>query len=144
MPDEDRGDRRLNVAVHEEVLGREVRIGDGTGPNQAFTLPVIARDAGSGDRVPPYSADADAASRVVDAMRRRGWVLEEPRREGRESTQWAAGFHRGEESVVYTARTGRAPESVCRAALRAVRSRDDRSGEAHGSPGSPSPGPGAS
>lgn len=124
MSGEDRGDRRLNVAVHEEILNREVRIGDGTGPEQEFTLPVIARDAESGERVPPYSADRDAARRVVDAMRRRGWELEEPRREGREATQWAAGFHRGDESVVYTARTDSAPESVCRAALRAVRSRE--------------------
>lgn len=122
MPDDDRGDRRLNVAVHEEVVGRGVTIGDGTGPNQEFTLPVIARDDGTGDRVPAYSADGDAVRRVVDAMRRRGWVLEEPRREGRGTPQWAAGFHRGDESVVYTARTESAPESVCRAALRAVRS----------------------
>ena len=135
MPDENRGDRRLNVAVHEEVLEREVRIGDGTGPNQEFTLPVIARDAQTGDRVPPYSGDRDAAARVAGAMRRRGWVLEEPRREGEGSTQWAAGFHRGDESVVYTARTESAPESVCRAALRAVRSRQDATGggnAAHG------------
>lgn len=125
MSGEDRGDRRLNVAVHEEVLGREVRIGDGTGPEQEFTLPVIARDAESDERVPPYSADRDAARRVVDAMRHRGWELEPPRREGREATQWAAGFHRGDESVVYTARTDSAPESVCRAALRAVRSREE-------------------
>lgn len=125
MPDEGRGDRRLNVAVHDEVLGREVRIGDGTGPNQEFTLPVIARDAETGERIPAYSADDAAARRVVDAMRRKGWVLEEPRREGEETGQWAAGFHRGDESVVYTARTESPPESVCRAALRAVRSRDD-------------------
>lgn len=124
MPDDDRGDRRLNVAVHEEVVGRDVRIGDGTGPNQDFTLPVIARDAESGERVPPYSADRDAVRRVVEAMRRRGWALEEPRREGEATEQWTAGFHRGDESVVYTARTESAPESVCRAALRAVRSRD--------------------
>lgn len=124
MPDDERGDRRLNVAVHEEVVGREVRIGEGTGPDQDFTLPVIARDAESGERVPAYSADDDALRRVTDAMRRRGWVLEEPRREGDEAAQWAAGFHRGDESVVYTARTESAPESVCRAALRAVRSRD--------------------
>lgn len=124
MQDDDRGDRRLNVAVHEEIMGRDVRIGDGTGPNQEFTLPVIARDAESGDRVPAYSSDDGAVRRVVDAMRRRGWELEEPRREGRETTQWAAGFHRGDESVVYTARTESAPEAVCRAALRAVRSRD--------------------
>ena len=140
MPDEERGDRRLNVAVHEEVMGRDVRIGDGTGPNQEFTIPVIARDAQSGERVPPYSGDGDAARRVVDAMRRRGWVLEEPRREGRESTQWTAGFHRGDAGVVYTARTGTPPESVCRAALRAVRSRDggtdapDGPGSAAGQP----------
>lgn len=132
MPDDDRGDRRLNVAVHEEVVGREVTIGDGTGPNQEFTLPVIARDAGTGDRVPAYSSDDDAVRRVVDAMRRRGWVLEEPRREGRETPQWAAGFHRGDESVVYTARTESAPESVCRAALRAVRSGDGESGAGGG------------
>lgn len=120
-----RGDRRLNVAIHEEVMGREVRIGDGSGPRQEFTLPVVARDADSGERVPSYSADAAAARRVVDAMRERGWTLEEPRREGEGATQWAAGFHRGGESVVYTARTGARAESVCRAALRAVRSRDD-------------------
>lgn len=132
MPDEDRGDRRLNVAIHEEVVGRDVRIGDGTGPDQEFTLPVIARDAGTGDRVPAYSSDDEAARRVVDAMRRRGWVLEEPRREGRETTQWAAGFHRGDESVVYTARTESAPECVCRAALRAVRSGDGETGAGSG------------
>lgn len=124
MSGEDRGDRRLNVAVHEEIIGRAVRIGDGSGPGQEFTLPVIARDAESGERVPPYSGDREAVGRVVDAMRGRGWELEEPRREGREAAQWAAGFHRGDESVVYTARTESAPESVCRAALRAVRSRD--------------------
>lgn len=123
MSDEGRGDRRLNVAIHEEVIGRDVRIGDGTGPDQEFTLPVIARDAGTGDRVPAYSADPGAVRRVVEAMSVRGWVIEEPRREGREATQWAAGFHRGDGSVVYTARTGAAEESVCRAALRAVRSR---------------------
>lgn len=134
MQDDDRGDRRLNVAVHEEIMGRDVRIGDGTGPNQEFTLPVIARDAESGDRVPAYSSDDGAVRRVVDAMRRRGWVLEEPRREGRETTQWAAGFHRGDESVVYTARTASAPESVCRAALRAVRSRDGGTGAGDGRP----------
>lgn len=128
MSDEDRGDRRLNVAVHEEILGRQVRIGDGTGPNQEFELPVIARDAESGDRVPPYSGNERAAERVVEAMRRRGWVLEEPRREGEETAQWAAGFHRGDESVVYTARTESARESVCRAALRAVRSREEGTG----------------
>lgn len=129
MPDEDRGDRRLNVAIHEEVVGRDVRIGDGTGPNQEFGLPVIARDAESGDRVPPYSADDEAVRRVVDAMSRRGWVLEEPRREGVGADQWAAGFHRGDESVVYTARTESAAEAVCRAALRAVRSRDAAGGD---------------
>lgn len=134
MQDDDRGDRRLNVAVHEEILGRDVRIGDGTGPNQEFTLPVIARDAESGDRVPAYSSDDGAVRRVVDAMRRRGWVLEEPRREGRETTQWAAGFHRGDESVVYTARTESAPESVCRAALRAVRSGEGGTGTGDGRP----------
>lgn len=128
MPDEDvrdRGDRRLNVAIHEEVLGRATRIGDGTGPNQEFALPVVARDAETGRRVPPYSADPEAARRVIDAMARRGWELEPPRREGEESSQWAAGFHRGGASVVYTARTGTRAESVCRAALRAVRSGDD-------------------
>lgn len=119
-----RGDRRLNVAVHEEVLGREVRIGDGSGPDQEFRLPVVARDAETGRRVPPYSADPEAARRVADTMRERGWELEEPRREGEGAAQWAAGFHRGGASVVYTARTGRRPESVCRAALRAVRSRE--------------------
>lgn len=137
MPAEGRGDRRLNVAVHEEVLGRRVQIGDGTGPGQDFTLPVIARDAETGDRVPAYSADREAARRVTNAMRRHGWVLEEPRREGRETAQWAAGFHRGDESVVYTARTGSPPESVSRAALRAVRSRDassDGPGNARGRP----------
>lgn len=123
MATEGRGDRRLNVAVHEEVLGREVQIGDGTGPGQEFTLPVVARDAETGERVPAYSADRESARRVIRAMRRRGWVPEEPRREGREAAQWAAGFHRGDESVVYTSRTGSPPESVCRAALRAVRSR---------------------
>lgn len=132
MPGEGRGDRRLNVAVHEEVLGREVRIGDGTGPNQEFTLPVVARDAESGDRVPAYSGGEEAARRVVDAMRRRGWEMEEPRREGTETTQWAVGFHRGGESVVYAARTESAPESICRAALRAVRSRDAASDHAPG------------
>lgn len=124
MAADGRGDRRLNVAIHEEVLGREVRIGDGTGPEQEFTLPVIARDAETDERVPSYSADRAAARRVAGAMRRRGWVLEEPRREGADAEQWAAGFHRGGESVVYTARTGHPEESVCRAALRAVRSRD--------------------
>lgn len=124
MAAEERGDRRLNVAVHEEVLGRPVQIGDGTGPEQDFVLPVIARDAETGDRVPAYSADREAARRVTRAMQRRGWVLEEPRREGSGAARWAAGFRRGEESVVYTARTGSPPESVCRAALRAVRSRD--------------------
>lgn len=132
MPDDGRGDRRLNVAIHEEVVGREVRIGDGTGPNQEFTLPVIARDAGTGDRVPAYSSDDEAVRRVVDAMRRRGWALEEPRREGRETAQWTAGFHRGDESVVYTARTESAQESVCRAALRAVRSGDGEAGTGSG------------
>lgn len=133
MASDGRGDRRLNVAVHEEVLGREVRIGDGTGPRQEFTLPVIARDRETGERVPGYSADRDDARRVVRAMRGRGWVLEEPRREGPEAEQWAAGFHRGDETVVYTARTERPAESVCRAALRAVRSRDDGPEAAGGS-----------
>lgn len=134
-----RGDRRLNVAVHEEVIGREVRIGDGTGPAQEFTLPVVARDAETGRRVPPYSADAAAARRVVVAMRERGWRSEEPRREGAGATQWAAGFHRGGESVVYTARTGAAEESICRAALRAVRSRDAAANGAGPAPGSTGP-----
>lgn len=142
-----RGDRRLNVAIHEEVIGRGVRIGAGTGPEQEFTLPVIARDAESGERVPPYSADPDATRRVVDAMRERGWALEDPRPEGEEATQWAAGFHRGEESVVYTARTETAAKSVCRAALRAVRSRDapaDGSGTSarDNGPAAGGPGPG--
>ncbi len=128
MSDDDRGDRRLNVAVHEEILERQVQIGDGTGPNQEFELPVIARDAETGDRVPPYSGDEAAVGRVVETMRHRGWVLEEPRREGEDTVQWAAGFHRGDESVVYTARTESARESVCRAALRAVRSRDGGTG----------------
>lgn len=134
MPDDDRGDRRLNVAVHEEVVGRDVRIGDGTGPKQDFTLPVIARDAESGERVPPYSADRDAVRRVIEVMSRRGWTLEEPRREGEAAEQWTAGFHRGDESVVYTARTESAPESVCRAALRAARSRDGRGDGGRGRP----------
>jgi hypothetical protein len=82
--DGDRGDRRLNVAVHEEILGRTVRIGDGSGPRQEFTLPVIARDGKTGERVPAYSADPAAARRVVEAMRRRGWVPEDRRREGEE------------------------------------------------------------
>lgn len=124
-----RGDRRLNVAIHEEVMGREVRIGDGRGPNQEFTLPVVARDAETGDRVPPYSGDPDAARRVAEAMRSRGWVLEDPRREGRGATQWAAGFRRGDAGVVYTARTETPEESVCRAALRAVRSGDGGSAD---------------